>query len=123
MSDRVRKKVLRLFYLAGALSVTLILKRAGPAPKEACNAINSYRCVIDCAGVCIEQSHKAPATPEKLPSNRAARVSMQRKHPTDHARRWLQSTAATYAWAAPDGVRSLHRLRNSSADLGPANRL
>ena len=27
---------------------------------------------------------------KSYPSNRAARVSMQRKHPTDHARRWLQ---------------------------------
>jgi hypothetical protein len=28
-----------------------------------------------------------------------------------------RSMAATYAWAAPDGVRGLRRLRNSSADL------
>ena len=48
---------------------------------------------------------------------------MQRKRPTDLARLWLQSMAATYAWAAPDGVRGHHHSGNSSADLGPANRL
>ena len=45
---------------------------------------------------------------------------MRRKHLTDLARRWLQSTAAMYAWAALDGASGLHHLRNSPADLGPA---
>jgi hypothetical protein len=57
-----------------------------------------------------QQEQPAPALPT-ADQNAAEKLNpswYRRTLPTDLARPWVQSMAATFVWAAPDGVRGLH---------------
>jgi hypothetical protein len=63
-----------------------------------------------------DNPHKPCRHRTKPPPKNRIQAGFRRRRPTDLARPWLQSMAATFVWAARDGVHGLHRLESSWRD-------